>query len=148
MTSDTDCEAFDTRHEIVRRAERDDPAVVDDRDTIAEMFRFVNVMRREQHRVAVLPRSRDFVVQLAAGLRIPARGRLVLKHDLRSVHEGERERQPLPLSFRQRVERRIGFFDQRESLEKFLGCGALRVKGSEQRQRFTRRDLVLQGRGL
>ena len=60
---------------------------------------------------------RDLAVQLAARLRIEAGRRLVEEDELGLVHEREREREPLPLAARQRVERRVGLVGQREALE-------------------------------
>ena len=102
--------------EILRRAGGDDLAVIDDRDAIAELFGFFDVVRRQQHGVAVLLHPRDFAVQLAPGLRVEARRRLVEEDELGSVHECQREREPLPLAARERVERRVGLWRRARSV--------------------------------
>ena len=70
------------RHQLARRAGRDDAAAIDDRDAVAELLGFVQVVRRQQHRVAVLLHLQDVAVQLAAGLRVEAGRRLVEEDEL------------------------------------------------------------------
>ena len=106
--------------------DRDDAAAVDDRDAIAQRFRLVEIVGRQQHRVAVVPHPRDLVVQLAARLRIEAGGRLVEKHELGFVDEGQREREPLPLATRERIERRVGLGGEREPFEQRSGAARSR----------------------
>ena len=94
------------RDQLARAAGGDDAAAIDDRDAIAERLGFLDVVRRQQHRVAVLLHSGDLAVQLAAGLRIEAGRRLVEEDELGLVDERERQGEPLALAARQRVERR------------------------------------------
>ena len=56
-------------------------------------------------------------MQIAARLRIEAGRRLVEEHELGVVDERQRQREPLALAARQRVERRVGLVGQREALE-------------------------------
>ncbi len=103
--------------ELARRAGGDDAAAIDDRDAVAERFGLVEIVRRQQHRVAVVLHPRDLAVQLAARLRIETGGRLVEEDELGLVDEGQRQREPLPLAARQRVERRVGLVGEGEALE-------------------------------
>ena len=84
-------------------------------------------------------------VQLAARLRVEPCCRLVQKDELGLVDEGQSQRQPLPLSARQRVERRVGLVEKREALEERRRLGLVAVEGAEEGERLARRDLVLQG---
>ena len=90
---------------------------VDDRDPVAEQLRFVEMMRGQQDRVAVLLHPQDVVVQLAPGLRIEPGRRLVEQHDLGLVHEREGQREPLTLAAGQRVEWRVRLVGELEALE-------------------------------
>ena len=88
-------------------AGRDDPALVDDREAIAEQLGFLDVVRRQQHRVAVALHPPDLAVQLAPRLRVEAGRGFVEEDQLGIVDEREREREPLTLPARERVERRV-----------------------------------------
>ena len=77
-----------------------------------------DVVRREQHGVAVLFHLRDLGVQLAPRLRIQPGRRLVEEHELGLVDERQRQREPLPLTARQACRTaRPPFRRQREALE-------------------------------
>ena len=104
VVSDTDCMAVDSAIRLARRAGGDDAAAIDDRDPIAELLGLVDVVRGQQHRVAVAFHLRDFGVQFAARLRIEPGRRLVQKDELRVVDERQRDGEPLSLPSRQRVE--------------------------------------------
>ena len=60
-------------HQRQGRSERNHPAVIDDRDAIAEHLRFVHVVRGQHDRAAGAPELGDQVPQLPAGLRDPGR---------------------------------------------------------------------------
>ena len=87
-------------------------------------------------------------MQLAARLRVEPGRRLVQEHELGIVDEGEGQRQPLPLSARQRVERRVGLLEEREALEERRRLRFPLIERAEERQRLARRDLVLERRRL
>ena len=63
--------------ELVRGAERDDPAVIDDRDPVAELVGLVQVVRGEEDRSAALPQQPELLPQVGPVLRIEPGGRLV-----------------------------------------------------------------------
>src|SRR6266571_4047846 len=63
--------------ELARRAERNDLAVIHDRDAVAEALGFLHVVRREQHGAALRAEAANDRPQLPARLRIEAGGRLV-----------------------------------------------------------------------
>ena len=77
------------------RAERRQPAGVDDRDAVA-VLGLVQVVRRDEHGDAAARRASSISRQnCAARHRIDAAGRLVEKHDRRLVEDGAAEREPL-----------------------------------------------------
>ena len=78
-----------------RRAERREPAGVDDRHAIAALG-LVQVVRRHEHGRAAVRQVVDQPPELAARHRIDAAGRLVEKDDRRLVQQRAAERQPLP----------------------------------------------------
>ena len=67
-----------------RRVEPDDPALVHDRDPIAQPARLLEVMRREQDRhLEPIAEPADQVEQLVADARVEADRRLVQEQHLR-----------------------------------------------------------------
>ena len=90
--------------ELGRRPDRQDPAVVDDGDTLAQLVGLGHVVRREENRAA-LHRRLPLQDQLADGARcghVEPERRLVEEEDPRVVEEAAREVQLLPLAGRQR----------------------------------------------
>src|SRR5207248_6144211 len=66
--------------------ERGDPAVVDDRNAIAELIRLLHVVRGEQHGAALRLELADAIAEIARRLRIEPDGRLV-EHDERRIRK-------------------------------------------------------------
>ena len=54
--------------QVLRRVEGQDPAVVDDRQALAELVRFLHVVRRQQHRLPGCVELLDDLVQSARRL--------------------------------------------------------------------------------
>ena len=77
------------------RAERREPAGVNQRDAMAAL-RFVEIVRRHEHRHAFLRERVDETPELAARQRIDAARRLVEEEDRRLVEDGAAEREALP----------------------------------------------------
>src|SRR6185503_783517 len=96
----------DRGHELARRPERDDLAVVHDGYALAEPLGFVHVVRRQHDRAAGALEFFDELPELAACLRIEPGRRLVEKQELRIADERAREREPLLLAARQRADAR------------------------------------------
>ena len=94
----------------MRRTRGDHAPVVDDRDAVAKLFGLVEVVGREQHRVAVSLHLQNLRVQLAPRLRIESGGRFVEQHQFRGVHKCQRQCEALPLSTRQGIETRVRLF--------------------------------------
>ena len=62
-------------------AVRDDPPLVEDRDPVGELFGLVEILRREQHRRAVLGEFLDGLPHLEASLGVEPGRRLVEEDD-------------------------------------------------------------------
>src|SRR5436853_363859 len=76
------------------RPDREDPPVLDDRDAVGELLRLVEVVRRQQDRLAEIAQVADRLPRAAPGLRIKAGRRLVEEDQLGVADEREREVQP------------------------------------------------------
>ena len=101
----------------VGRVEREQPAVVDDRDPLAQLVGFLHVVRREHDRLAPFVQLADHVPQREAALRVEARGRLVEEQHVGVVHDRPRHHQPLRHAARQLVDVRRGPVREPELLE-------------------------------
>ena len=92
--AEADLERRDAGHgglEAHRRIERDQLAVIDDRDPVAELVRLIHVVRREQHGEFALGLDRvEHLPDARARDGIESGGRLVEEEDPRLVHEGPR----------------------------------------------------------
>ena len=70
-------------HELGRRADVDDAAVVDDRHAIAEPLGLLHQMRRQEDCLAALANAAHEIPDRAPRLRIEAGRQLVEEHQLR-----------------------------------------------------------------
>ena len=93
------------RLQLLHRAERGEPAGLDDGDAVA-VLGFVQVVGGDEHRDAGARQVVDEPPELPARQRIDAAGRLVEEHDRRLVENGAAEREPLPPAGRQRAGQR------------------------------------------
>ena len=80
-------EPCDARQEILRRVERHDAAGLQHRDAAAQHLGFLEVVRREDDRVAVAVQLADELPEALAQLDVHARGGLVEHDDRRLVDE-------------------------------------------------------------
>ena len=67
-----------------RRVEREDPAVVHDREPVAELVGLLHVVRGEQDRLALVVQLAEDLPQGDAALRVEAGGGLVEEQDRRA----------------------------------------------------------------
>ena len=85
--------------ELVRAAVGDDAAAREDQDAVGELFRFVEVVRREQdRRVFQIREPTDQPVEVPPRLGIEAGGRLVEEEQLRPSDDPDRDIESPPLS--------------------------------------------------
>src|SRR5579872_649407 len=89
------------RPEVLRGALDDDPAVLDDRDTVSESLCLIQVMRGEQHGLAELLERLDRSPGVTAGGRVNAGGRLVQEDQLGVADERQGQVQAPQLATRQ-----------------------------------------------
>src|SRR6267143_4479192 len=130
------------RDQLAWRAERDDLAVIHDRDAVAQPLGFLHVVRREQHGAASGAKPADDLPQLPARVRVETRRRLVEEQQLGLAHQRARHRQPLLLSAGERHHARLPLFVELDEREHFLDRVRLAIKRSKQREYFADRELV------
>ena len=95
------------------RAQRDDLALVDDRDAVAEPLGLVHVVGRQHDGAAAVPQVADDFPELAAGLRVEPRRRLVEEEHLGIADQGDRDGQPLLLAAGELLDEGVGLALQR-----------------------------------
>ena len=106
--------------ELGEGAVHDDPTLVEDRDPVGELFGLVQVLRREQHRRAVLGELLDGLPHLDAPLGVEPGRRLVEEDDRRIPDEAHRDVEAAAHATRVRrhlPRRRVG---QREAVEQVV----------------------------
>ncbi len=113
--------ARDRRLELQRRVERDELAVVDDRDPVAELVRLVHVVRREHHReVALAAEAIEHLPDRDARHGVEPGRRLVEDEDPRLVHEAARDLEPPPHAARERLHGLVGPLQQIDRREQVV----------------------------
>src|SRR6266446_2432446 len=130
------------RDQLFWRAERDDLAVIHDRDSVAQALGFFHVMRGEQYGAARGPKAADDLPQLAARLRIETCRRLVQKEQLGLAHQRACHREPLLLPAGERHYARLPLLLELDEREHLLDGVRLAIKRSEQREHFAHGQLV------
>ena len=115
------------RLQLGRRALGDDLAAVDDPDAVGQHVGLLEVLRRQEHRHAVVRQPAHLVPQRGAALRVEAGGRLVQEQQPRAVHEREAEVQPALHPARVAADLAIGRVGQPDPLEQF-GRRAVRAR--------------------
>ena len=133
--------AGDPPLELGGAAGRDDLAVVDDEDAVAQRVRLVEVVRREQRGGAVLAQRADVLPQVRAAVRVEAGRRLVEEHELGRVHEAERDVDAPALAARQRLDQPVAEIDEVERGAEL--AGALRRGGGGHAVELGLRDELL-----
>ena len=101
-----------SRDQLAGRLVGDHPAVMDDRDPVAQLLGFLEVMRGQDDRDALAVQLADVVPQLPAELDIDPRGRLVEHQDRRRMDHRLGDQQPPLHAARQRARIGIGLVGQ------------------------------------
>ncbi len=119
--------------ERLGRVEREDPAVVHDRDAIAELVGLLHVVGGEQDRLTLAVELAEDLPQREATLRIEAGGGLVEEQHGGTVEDRARHHQPLRHTAGERVDRGLGPFGEVQLLEQLVG-DATRLGGGDAEQ--------------
>ena len=117
--------------QLLRRADRDDLAVVDDGDSMGHALGFVHVVRGQKHRHPFgLVQVLDVRPELIAALWIEAKRRLVEEEDLRRVEEAARDFEASLHAARERLHERVLAVPQLEQLEQQLDALDRTLRGT------------------
>src|SRR5215207_2864780 len=126
--------------ELGEGAVGDDPTLVEDRDPVGELFGLVQILRREQHRRAVLCEFLDGLPHLDARLGVEP-GRRLVEEDHRRIPD-EAHRDVEAAAHATRIGRHLprGRIGQREPIEQVIGDRArsLRCRNRATSTRFSR----------
>ena len=115
--------AGDLALELVRRALGHDPAVVDDREAVAQRVGLLEVVGRQEDGGAGLAQPADLVPHPRPGLRIEAGRRLVEEEQRRPVDHADADVEPAPHAARVRPARSVGRVREVERVEDLLRPG-------------------------
>ena len=119
-------------HELVDRAHLEDPAVVHDREPVAQDLGLFHVVGRQQHRAPVGLEPADEVPQRPPGRRVEAGRRLVEEDELRVVDERQRDRQALALAARQVLAAGVAPLAELERVDELVRRPGVLVEAAEE----------------
>ena len=134
--------------ELARWSDREDPAVLDDRDAVGELLRLVEIVRRQQDRLAELAQLAHRLPCAAARLGIEAGRRLVEEDQLGIADQREREVQPAQLPAGELAAALVGLLLQAGEREHLLDVARARIEARPVAQRLARRDVRVDAAGL
>jgi hypothetical protein len=141
----------------VGRAVGDDPAAVEDEDPVGQLLGLVQVVRGEQDRgVELVGEAVHQVVELAPGLRVEARGRLVEEQQLRTADDADRDVEPPPLAAGKGPDLLLRVLGEPDGLDQLVGvprpphrrCRVGRVVPAEVREQLADAPLPVVAPGL
>ena len=127
---------------------RDDLAVPHDRDPVREALGLLEVVRREQDRLAEVAQRRDRLPRSPASLGVEARRRLVEEDELRIADEREPEVEAAPLPAGEASHERVALLLEADELDDVADRARLRVVAGEEREILGDGEAVVEGRGL
>ena len=121
--------------QLLRRAVRDHPAVVDHDDAVGQRVGLLEVLRRQQHGDALAEQLPDGLPHPLAARRVQAGRRLVEEQDRRPRHQRRRQVEPPAHAARVALHHPVGGVGQLELLEQLGRPGARRRPGPCRRAR-------------
>ena len=125
-----------------RSAPGDRFAVIHDGHTLAELLRFVHVVRGQDDGAAVFLELRDEVPQLAARLRVEAGGRFVEKQQVGVADQRAGQREALFLAAGEIADSGVAFFLQLNQSNGILWRRTLAEEAAKELNRFQNRKFV------
>src|SRR5438093_7036753 len=134
--------------QLLGRAAVEDAAVVHDREPVAQRLGLLHVVGRHQDRATLALQAPDDGPQALARRRVEPGRRLVEEHHLGIVHQGECDRQALPLAAGEVLRLRVALLAQLEVLEQALDGLVAGVERAEQREQLRHGELRVERRGL
>ena len=109
-----------------RGVDRDDPAVVEQRDPVAQALGLLHEVRDEDDRHALVSDALDQRPRVTPGLGIESGGELVEHRELWPADERQRDRQPLALSPGELREARLALAGETEQRQQRRGSAGSR----------------------
>src|SRR5262249_13001170 len=126
------------------RAKRDHLPMIHDGDAVAQAFRFVHVVSRQQYGTALLTERPDDVPELPTRLRVEPGCRLVEEQELRIANQRAGDREALWLAAGELADPCFGFLFERDAGNGFVGFEPAVVEAAKQRERLANRELLRQ----
>ena len=108
------------RNQRLRLVERDDAAVIDNRDAVAQVFRLFHVMGGHQNRAAARPERFQQRPELPPRLRVKSGRGFIQEQQVRIAGQRTGERQALFLSARQLADAAAALALELDDGEQFL----------------------------
>src|SRR5919201_2068312 len=134
--------------ELGRSADGDDAPLPQNRDPFRELLRLVEVVRREQDRLAQPAERPDRLPRLPAGPRIEARGGLVEEDQLGVADQREAEIEPAPLSAGEPTHTLVSLLPQPDELDHLVHRPWPLVVAGEEVEHLRHRERLVHGGGL
>src|SRR3954454_19520456 len=131
-----------------RGAHLEDAPLLDDRHAVAERLRLVEVVRREQHRLAQARQRADGAPRGPSRGRVEARRRLVEEDELGVADERQREVQPPQLAAGERPRQRVLLAHQARDVDDLVDVARARVEAGPVGHRLPHADVAVHARGL
>ncbi len=113
--------------QLGRRPLPHDRPVAEDRDSIGELLRLVEVVRRQQDRRAERPERADHLPGCPSRGGIEARGRLVQEHEVGVADEGHAEIEPTLLAAGERLHARVPLLAEPDEVDHLVDVARVRV---------------------
>ena len=119
-------------NECGRRVEFENLAGVHDRHAVAERLGLVHVMRRQDGGAPGVVESAEQTPEIAAGLRVKPRGRLIEEHHVGIMDQRASDGQPLFLTARKVLGPDFGLVNEADMFEHLIGPAACDlIRGAE-----------------
>src|SRR5581483_774709 len=128
------------RRQLARRTDADDAAVAHHRDAVGELLGLVEVVRRQQHRLAELAQRADHLPRGASRGRVEARRRLVEEHEVGVADERDAEVEAPLLTARERLDPRVALLVEADERDHLVDVPGLGVVAGEHRVRLVDRE--------
>src|ERR1700733_5017991 len=122
--------------------------MVDDRQQIAQSFRFIHVVSREENRSTLVLEGANDLPKLTPALRIEPGRRLVEKEHARIANERRSDRKALLLPTGKFAHPRVGLLGELEVVEHLSGCARFAIEAGKEFDGFAHRELLRQPRLL
>ena len=137
------CSGFQVVDQVARRVQRDDLAVINDTHAVAELLRFIHIVRGENDGLPFGVDLADELPKMSARLRVQARCGLIKEHHVRVVHQRGGNGEPMLLPAGQFLHQRFLLFRQVNDVQEFIRIDLLLIERSKKLERLIKMQLVI-----